>query len=271
MQFKTPKVFHIACTAVNEATASKWLAHIGAEDWTTDAPGFGEYLVELCGRRCYKSFGTELNPNITKVRSGNRNYIGNILNTQHGSVIEHAYDTFAFEDVSRVFTHELVRHRLANFSQESMRFVRPTDLSSIFPQVYTDHLPPEKAKHVQELFRSTFSRIEEIQQELVNICGMDDPNLSFTIKKLFQSANRRLIPDGVLTGIIMTANHRTWRFVIQQRTSLGAEEEIRYAIFQVYQTLSTCHPALYQDASLVNSQEVYGELIPEVIFKNHKV
>lgn len=273
MQFKTPRIFHLASTQINHFEKEEYLKFLGVPEWVTDADiGSASELTEICGRRCYKAFGTELNPNITRVREGNANYIGNILKVAHGSVIEHASDTFAFENVSRVFTHELVRHRLANFSQESMRFVRPTDLSTIFPEVYTDHLPEGKAQRVRDLFKGTFEHIEVVQQELVNICGMDDPNLSFTIKKLFQSANRRLIPDGVLTGIIMTANHRTWRFVIQQRTSFGAEEEIRYALYQVYCVLSKMNPALYQDATESSERpHVYDMEVPEVTFKHHKV
>lgn len=271
MQFKTPKVYHLASTKVNHDAVQNYLTDLGAVDWKTDADSDAEKLVEICGRRCYLSFGTELNPNITKVREGNAFYLGNILKTQHGSVIEHASDTFAFENVSRIFTHELVRHRLASYSQESMRFVRPTALSSIFPQVYTDHLTIDKAAKVEQLFRDTFEHVEDVQKQLIEICGMDTPDLSFTIKKLFQSANRRLIPDGVLTGIITTMNHRTARFVIQQRTSKGAEEEIRYVYYKVYQTLAAAYPALYQDAQRGEFEDLYDTQIQEVTFINHKI
>jgi thymidylate synthase (FAD) len=273
MNFDIPKVFHLASTRVLDGKTglSKYLDHLGASDWTTDAQGGAELLIEIAGRRCYKSFGTGLNPNITRVREGNHDYIGNILKSQHGSVLEHAYDTFAFENVSRVFTHELVRHRLCNFSQESMRFVRPTDLSTIFPEVYTEHLTPIQAGRVRAIFQKTFEDIEDIQRELVEICGMDNPELGFPIKKLFQSANRRLIPDGVLTGIIVTANHRTWRHIIEMRTSLHAEEEIRYVMVEVAEILSKEYPAIYQDMVVGAGCEVYDKFVPEIAFTNRKI
>ncbi len=284
MKFVTPSVFHIARTATVYAGIDAYLDHIGAGQWSTDSQSQAELLIEIAGRRCYKSFGVELNPNLSRVREGNYDYIGNILKSKHGSVIEHAYDSFAFEDVSRIATHEMVRHRICNFSQESMRFVRPTQLSTIFPQVYTDHLSAEKAAEVRELFQDTVEHLEGVQQRLIDICGMDDPNLSFKIKKLFQSANRRLIHDGQTTGIITTANHRTWRFIIQQRTSLGAEEEVRYIYNIVAQTLLKNYPALYQDmywykeGDSVNQDgedtagaKVYGVYVPEYKFKNEKI
>lgn len=280
MRFVTPSVFHIARTHTIEKGINDYLDHIGAGDWSTDAKSQAELLVEIAGRRCYKSFGTGLNPNITKVREGNHLYIGNILNTKHGSVIEHATDTFAFEDLSRIATHEIVRHRICSFSQESMRFVRPTDLSTLFPQVYTDHLPAEKAQQVKDLFRETVEHLEGVQGALIDICGMDDPDLSFKVKKLFQSANRRLIHDGQTTGIITTHNHRTARFIIQQRTSMGAEEEVRYIYAQVAHILEKEYPALYQDMFNPSQDEdgmqpvgdtIYGVFVPELRFRNEKV
>lgn len=272
MQFVKPEIFHLASTGVNELEVAKYLAQLGAIGWQSDnCVSEAEYLIEIAGRRCYKSFGVELNPNLTKVREGNHAYIGNILKTKHGSVIEHAYDTFAIENVSRIFTHELVRHRLSNYSQESMRFVRPTNLSTIFPGVYTEHLSGEKAKQVEDLFKSTFERAEEIQQQLVDIIGMDDPNLNFTIKKLFQSANRRLIPDGMTTGIIVTTNHRTWRFTTQLRTAKGAEEEIRYVFNKIAGQLKRCYPAIYQDMRFGENETIYGEPCTEISYEHEKV
>lgn len=271
MQFVTPQIFHLAQTRVMHDNAAKYLTFMGADKWSTDAPSEAELLVEIAGRRCYKSYGTELNPNLTRVREGNKEYMANILRTKHGSVIEHAYDTFAFENVSRVFTHEMVRHRLSSFSQESMRFVRPTALSTIFPQVYTDHLDAGKAAQVKKLFEKVYTDIEQIQQELVDLIGMDDPEMNFAVKKLFQSANRRLIPDGVTTGILVTANHRSWRHMIELRTSMAAEEEIRYVFAAVAEMMSAMYPNIYQDMEALGNTSIYGQTIHEYKFANQKI
>jgi len=247
MKFTKPSVYLIASTEVHRDVVGKWLKDLGAEDWLTDNCSDAEFLIELAGRRCYKAFGTDLNPNISRVRKGNLGYIDNILKSRHGSVLEHAHVTFAIENVSRVFTHELVRHRLCNFSQESLRFVRPTELNAYFPEVYTEHLEPEKATQVKLLFREVFRNLEEFQRLLVDICGMDEEGLPFGVKKLLQSANRRLMPIGMSTAIIVTSNHRNWRHLIEMRTASFAEEEIRVVFSEIAGNLKASFPAIYQD------------------------
>src|SRR5690606_13837790 len=84
-----------------------------------------EMLVEFGGRACYRSWEPGLNPNVTRVRTDRMEYFANILRSAHGSVLEHANYSFALRNVSRVFTHELVRYRAGSaFSQESLRYVR---------------------------------------------------------------------------------------------------------------------------------------------------
>ena len=256
MEFTKPSVYLIASTSVHEPAVSDWLKELGAVGWDTDSISDAELLIELAGRRCYKAFGTELNPNISKVRKGNMGYIDNILKSRHGSVLEHAHVTFAIENVSRVFTHEIVRHRLCNFSQESLRFVRPTSLGAYFPEVYTDHLDADRAKSVKELFKSTFECLEGFQKDLVRICEMDKKGLPFNLKKLFQSANRRLMPIGMSTAIIVTSNHRNWRHLIEMRTASFAEEEIRLVFRMIADRLEESFPAIYQDIQFDNKGTV---------------
>src|SRR5262249_32603417 len=87
----------------------------------------GELLVEFGGRACYRSWEPGLNVNVTKVRTDQREYFANILRSAHGSVLEHANYSFALRNVSRVLTHEIVRHRAGSaFSHDSLRYVPPT-------------------------------------------------------------------------------------------------------------------------------------------------
>ncbi len=247
MDFITPRVYMIASTETRDFALRSWLDSIDAGDWHTDIVSGSELLIEVAGRRCYKAFGTELNPNISKVREGNELYIGNILKSKHGSVLEHAHVTFAIENVTRVFTHEIVRHRLCNFSQESLRFVRPTSLDAYFPDVYLDHLGAGMADSIQDLFEEAFTSLEDFQETLVNICGLDSEGLPFGVKKLLQSANRRLMPIGMSTGIIVTSNHRNWRHLIEMRTADFAEEEIKKVFVMIAETLADAFPSIYQD------------------------
>ena len=146
-----PKVFLLGETRIVEEGLRAYLEHLGVPDWQTDAPSDAEKLIEVMGRLCYRSFEPGLNPNVTKVREGSAVYLGNILKTAHGSVIEHPVVNFIFADVSRVFTHELVRHRAGTaISQESLRFVRLDNLGQWLPTVIRED---EKA---MEIFAQTF-------------------------------------------------------------------------------------------------------------------
>lgn len=252
MKRVTPEIFHLGETRVNGDGLREFLSFHEVGKWKTDSQSDAELLTEVAGRRCYQSWETEevsvseKNPNLTKVRTGNRNYINNILKVHHGSVIEHASVTYAIENVTRVFTHEIVRHRLCAFSQESLRFVRPTSLRAYFPEVFKD-LPEPARKHVAALFDGCFEELEGIQRQLVAILGMDQVTRHFGDKKKLQSAMRRLMPIGMATGIIVTTNHRNWRHLVAMRTAKGAEEEIRLVFKLIADDLLSRYPALYQD------------------------
>ena len=79
MEYVEPKVFLVGETRVVEEGLKAYLEHVGAPDWSPDAPSESELLSEMMGRLCYRSFEPGLNPNVTKVREGNANYLGHIL------------------------------------------------------------------------------------------------------------------------------------------------------------------------------------------------
>ncbi len=84
----------------------------GSRGWSggwarlTATPNAGELLVEFGGRACYRSWEPGLNPNVSKVRTDQREYFANILRSAHGSVLEHANYSFAIRNVSRVFCYD---------------------------------------------------------------------------------------------------------------------------------------------------------------------
>src|SRR5687768_11883267 len=200
-----------------------------------------ELLVELAGRACYRSWEPGLNPNVTRVRTDRGEYLANILSSAHGSVLEHASFTFALHDVSRVFTHELVRHRAGSaFSQESLRYVRLTDVGFRVPPA----LEP-----VRERVVSIVEQLEELQVEAARELGIDDEGVPFDVKKEVTSALRRLAPMGLSTSIVWTANVRTLRHVIAMRTAEGAEEELRFVFDLVARVMQREAPLLFQDFS----------------------
>ena len=246
MHETTPEVFLIARPSIDVEGMRGYLQEVGGTSWlerrleeSGGDPNGGELLVEFGGRACYRSWEPGLNANVTKVRTDQREYFANILRSAHGSVLEHASYSFALRNCSRVFTHELVRHRAGSaFSQESLRYVRLTDIGFRVPPA----LEP-----IRDQVVSLVEQLEEFQLSAADALGLDDEGLPFAIKKEITSALRRLAPIGLSTDIIWTANVRTLRHVIEMRTAPGAEEELRLVFDQVAATMKQEAPNLFQD------------------------
>jgi thymidylate synthase (FAD) len=246
MHQTSPTVFLIARPSIDVEGMGGYLRDVGGESWlegrlreAADEPNSGELLVEFAGRACYRSWEPGLNPNVTRVRADQREYFANILRSAHGSVLEHANYSFIIRNCSRVFTHELVRHRAGSaFSQESLRYVRLTDIGFRVPPA----LEP-----VREQVLSIVEQLEEFQVSAAKELGIDADGVPFHVKKEATSALRRLAPIGLSTDIMWTANARTLRHVIEMRTAEGAEEELRLVFDKVARIMQAEAPGLFQD------------------------
>jgi thymidylate synthase (FAD) len=242
----TPSVHLIARPQIDLDGMRAYLADVGGASWLErrieeedGAPNAGELLVEFGGRACYRSWEPGLNVNVTRVRTDRREYFENLLRSAHGSVLEHASYSFALRNVSRVLTHELVRHRAGSaFSQESLRYVRLTDIGFRVPPAL-EPLRPQVLAIVEQL--------EEFQRDAAAALHLDDDGVPFHVKKEVTSALRRLAPLGLSTDIIWSANLRTLRHVIEMRTAEGAEEELRRVFDDVAQLMTREAPLLFQD------------------------
>jgi thymidylate synthase (FAD) len=258
MHETTPQVFLIARPSIDVEGMRGYLQDVGGESWLERRLGEvdgelngGELIVEFGGRACYRSWEPGLNPNVTKVRTDQREYFANILRSAHGSVMEHANYSFALRNVSRVFTHELVRHRAGSaFSQESLRYVRLTDIGFRVPPA----LEP-----VREQVLAIVEQLEEFQVSAAAELGIDEGGVPFHVKKEVTSALRRLAPIGLSTDIVWTANVRTLRHVIEMRTAPGAEEELRTVFDVIAQTMQAEAPGLFQDFA----KDDEGSWVPE--------
>jgi len=241
-----PEVYLIARPTVDWPGIKAYLDAVDGMDWydriaNQDSPD-SEKLIEFMGRICYRSWAPGLNPNVKKVRSDSTAYLENILRSAHGSVLEHANYSFVFHNVSRVFTHELVRHRAGvAISQESLRYVRLTDVPFEHPEyVYSD---PELLKAANELIGA----MEKFQELTVSATGIDEHGPGFHRKKVITSAARRYAPEGLATTIGWTANIRALRHIVALRTADGAETEIRRVFDLVAGILQNELPTLFAD------------------------
>lgn len=254
-----PKVFLIGESKVVSEGLTQYLEHIGAGDWTSDASSDPEKIIEVMGRLCYRSFKPGLNPNVTRVREHNADYIRNIVEVRHGSVIEHPVVNLIFADVSRVFTHELVRHRVGvayedlsinevaspgAVSEQSLRFVRLEDLGLWMPTVVIED------EEVMHIFAETFENLETLQVKLAEHYGLDNEGVKFHLKKVVTSALRRIAPMGLATSIGWSANLRTIRWLLENRTHPSAEEEIRLVFGKVAEIVVPRYKNLFADFSV---------------------
>lgn len=243
MRHTTPKVFVIAETTAYLSGVRAYLDEVGAKNWATDSPTDIEGLTETIGRACYRSYNVEGNRNLDKVRSGNANYLNNIIVSKHGSVLEHGWVSFAFVDVSRVFTHELVRHRVGTgISQESLRYVRTDEFGFWVPDLIVNG---EDQTVFTKMTRALIA-LEDAYKDLVNQVNLDETK-DFKTKKMWTSALRRLLPMGMSTTIIWSTNMRNLRHVIEARTDPAAEEEMRLVFGQVGEIAVKRWPNLFAD------------------------
>jgi thymidylate synthase (FAD) len=274
MRFCKPFVNIIGGTEIDEVGVREMLGYYGADKWYTENVenqecSNEELLSEIFSRACYKSFGVGLNPNVTKVREGNAEHLENVIKSGHGSVLEHCMVNFMFQDVSRVFTHELVRHRVGTaMSQESLRFVRLTELKCFdFPRL-KDELTEEEERYFRDVTETTFEYLEQVQKDLTVKFKLDDEQ-SFARKKKLTSRMRRLAPLGLLTNIGWSANFRTLRYIIPLRTHKSAEEEIRFVYADVGNICKQRWPNIFFDMEWHSDEDGTG--MGEWRIENRKV
>ena len=253
-----PRVIKLAETKVDSDGVKELLKELGGKalNWLSERakswPSESEMLIEVAGRTCYESFGTGINPNITKVRNDPKEYFRNILSKGDGSILEHATVSFALLWVSRVLTHELVRHRVGTaYSQESLRYVRIEEIK--MPDWKTSVDPQKMSVEIEEKMTRAVKELESKYRDIIE--KLDWDTLSFDEKKSITSAIRRILPQGLSTVIVFTANHRTLRWLIEMRTSPGAEYEIRRIFGQIAEICLRDYPLIYNDFESTKLQD----------------
>jgi thymidylate synthase (FAD) len=257
-----PKVYLAASSMTeyfgsNINCLSEFLADINHKNWDSNSESESDTLLEIAGRLCYRSFSVYdennkcgTNQNVTRIREDNKEYIQNIIKQHHGSVLEHSNVSLIFHNVSRVFTHELVRHRAGMaYSQESLRYVRLDELKFWIPEEVKEN------EKLYSIYKETVEYLENIQSKLNEIVNLD--KMSFDEKKKWTSRFRRLAPIGLATSILVTGNIRAWRHIINMRGNKHAEEEIKLVMDQVVPILKKISPASFDDLEYSNNEWKY--------------
>jgi len=147
----------------------------------------------------------------------------------HASVIEHASFTFSIEDVSRAMTHQLVRHRIASYTQQSQRYVTYDTLEKyVTPESISSNADAKK------VFDETLEKISEAYQKLLTL-------------KIPKEDARFILPNAAKTNIIVTMNTRELRHFFNLRCCARAQWEIREVAVEMLRQAKKAAPVLFED------------------------
>lgn len=202
-------------------------------------------LCKAAGQLCYMSFGRRRTPNAEADR-----YFANILQSGHGSVLEHASFSFLIYGVSRSVTHELVRHRAGfAFSQVSQRYVSAAVLR--FVERLEFQVTPELHDAFERRIDAVAQQYADLQNTLQSLQRGGVPTLDAANatdrRKRVQQAARALLPNETEAPIMVTANVRSWRHFIEARANEHADVEIRMLAHCIFQCLRSVEPVLFAD------------------------
>ena len=206
----------------------------------------GERLAEFAGRLCYMS---QRNP----AQRSTREYLVNILKQGHGSVLEHANYSLLIEGVSRSLTHELVRHRAGfAYSQLSQRYVDESQASFVVPPAIIGDAALEASwrEQVESAQKAYVSLVEELMQRYAWVGD------KVHRRKMAREAARGVLPNSTETKVVVTANVRAWRTMLELRCGEGAEMEIRRTGLMVLRTLQLETPAFFGDFEKIGRAHV---------------
>jgi thymidylate synthase (FAD) len=193
-------------------------------------------FIENIGRTCYKSGANITEESYTK-------FIGNILKRGHLSVIEHFSISIRII-CDRGVTHELVRHRLSSYSQESTRYVNlgNTDIEFIRP-CFWDVNDEKEGSYNKEMFQmwkdamlfaeATYKRL------LLNTASPQEA--------------RSVLPNSVKTEIVITTNLRVWLHILKLRLSTDAHPQMREIMQMIYKELNANLPIIFNEENIAKS------------------
>lgn len=224
----------------------------------------GEDLIERACRTCYLSFHRYDPPKSTE------ELIKKILHHGHFSVLEHASATFRVKGGSRVFTHEMVRHRLVSPSQESQRYVcyadRPGDPEA---RNFKDR-PRKKTRDFEVVVPPSVDAADFVEGASPRETYLAACAEIFELYERLLSAGvppedaRYLLPNATTSEIVLTGNFREWRHVCTVRTTPQAHWEIRLVIMQILKHMKTLAPIVFHDFVLDLDKMVAYRNDPEI-------
>ena len=165
------------------------------------------------------------------------------ISSGHDSVLEHFTMTFAVSGVSRALTHQLVRHRLASYSQQSQRYVDMEEFEYITPASMDDRVIAEydffRNRNAYVPLREKYADIMEYLRQCYK--SMVDAGVP-------EEDARYILPNACCTNIILTVNARELRHIAEERMCARSQWEIRELVTKMVKQAKEVAPTLFADA-----------------------
>lgn len=221
-----------------------------------------ERIVATAAKLCYSPANIEeLKNSLTPVSI--ESFLDMLASVGHASPVEHINFTFAIEGVSRALTHQLVRHRIASYSQQSQRYVDGANFQYVLPPEI-ERIPEAKEAYVAHMkfSQATYNNLIELLMleyasslypdmfpvDALEVLRQEAPKLyKAAEKKAFEDA-RYVLPNATETKIILTMNVRSLCNVFRTRCCERAQWEIREMADEMLKLCKHVTPTLFKNA-----------------------
>lgn len=209
-----------------------------------------EKVISMAAKLCYSQVGIEeIESNLTAENV--ERFLNMLISLGHASPLEHVSFTFGIEGISRSCSHQLVRHRIASYSQQSQRYVKLDQFEYI--------IPPEinKIKKAREVFIESMQKDQEAYNELVEILFKETydelVNSGDSEKEAYRKAEKKAIedaryvfPNACETKIVVTMNIRSLYNFFEHRCCERAQWEIREVATEMLKQVREVAPILFK-------------------------
>ena len=205
-----------------------------------------EEVVAQAAKLCYSPVGVDgimekLTPE--KIES----FVNNLASIGHESPFEHVSFTFAVEGISRACSHQIVRHRIASYSQQSQRYVKEGDnFEFVIPNIITDMGAVQEFEQDMKTIHNMYTKWQNQIQEFVE--ETDYPTNGMNSEKVANENARYVLPNACETKIVFTMNVRSLYNFFSKRCCNRAQEEIRELADEMLKQVKEIAPILFKNA-----------------------
>lgn len=210
-----------------------------------------EKIIASAAKLCYSRVGIdEIMENLTEENT--QKFLNMLMDLGHESPIEHVNFTFAVEGVSRTLTHQLVRHRIASYSQQSQRYVKLEQFQYIVPPSI-EMIPQAKELYIKamEEDQNTYNSLVEILMEKhikrLLTDGIEENKAKRLAEKMAIEDARYVFPNACETKIVFTMNARSLFNFLRHRCCNRAQWEIKNLADEMLKQLKEVAPTVFKN------------------------